>query len=123
MQSEAHQPNTESDVGYGRPFNGTERDEELFVDRLQEDDIKITLSDQLGELSTVAQKKCFHQPFQRVVTAEEEQELRLGPSGNVRRLRKDRAVEENQQAEPEQLHHNFEKIITAEGHFAHEAEA
>ena len=68
------------DVRGRPPVDPAAGDQELLVDRLEQQEVEVAGADQLGELVAVLQEERLDQAVQGEEAADEEEVLRLGPA-------------------------------------------
>ena len=78
------------DIRRRAPVDLPAGDQELLVDRLEQEEIEVAGADQLGELVAVVQEQRLDQAVDREEAAHEEEVLGLGPVGDVAGLGEDR---------------------------------
>src|SRR5262249_7700379 len=123
IQRDAHDDEAHYQVRRRGPFDRPAGDEELFVNRANQEKVQVAGADELGEFGAVLQEERFDNAFEGEVDADEEEVLRLRPAGDDLRLREHRPVEDEEDAEPDNLDGQLDEEVAAEGQFAREAVA
>ncbi|KAJ3057658.1 hypothetical protein HK102_010947, partial [Quaeritorhiza haematococci] len=122
-QGDDHEDRTHDEVRRGPPVDPSAGDEELLVDRLEQQEVQVSGPHQFRELVAVLQEQGLDQPVQGEEAADEEEVIGLAPVGDVAGLREHGAVEGDQDAHPEQLDRHLDQEVAAEGHLAGQGEA
>ena len=108
------------DVRRSAPVDPPQGDQELLVDRPEQEEIEVAGAHQLGELVAVLQEQGLDQAVEGEEAADEEEVVGLGPVGDVTGAGEHRAVEGNQDPQPEDLDRDLDQEVAAEGQLAAE---
>src|SRR5262249_27827294 len=105
----------------GGPINVAAADEELLVNRLEQNKVQVARAYQVGETIAVFQEERLDKSLKSEVTADEKQVLSLAPAGNHRRLHEHCAVKDHHQKQPKHLDRPPRQEVAAEGKLAGQA--
>ncbi len=117
-QGDPHHGGAHQDVRRRRPVDLPAGDEELLVDRPEQEEVEVAGPDQLGEVVAVLEEQHLDQAVEREEAADEEEILVLRPAGEGLRLAEDRLVEGQHDPEPDHLDGDLDQEIAPERQLA-----
>src|SRR5438477_40240 len=77
-----HDAAAEEHIGDAGPVDAAAADQELLVDRLEQEEVEVAGADELGELIAVLEEERFHDAAHGVVAADEKEVLVFLPVGD-----------------------------------------
>ena len=117
-QGDHHHHGPHQDVRGRAPIDPAAGDQELLVDRLEQEAVEVAGPHQLGELVAIVQEEHLDQAVHGEETADEEEILRLVPAGDRARAGEDRAIKRDQDRQPEDLDRDLDQEVAPEGQLA-----
>src|SRR5207302_5193494 len=94
-------PRAHEAVGRARPIDGPATDEELFVHRLEQEEIEVAGAHQVGKVVAVFQEQSFEQSPQGEIKSKEKQVLISVPVGDPVGFGENRFVKGDENPQPE----------------------